>query len=113
MVSGARDTSGNLMAGNGTGEGSAPDRYAWRFFTGPVVVAVEPASNRWHGFGTFGNPKESINGVVAGHELLDRTAAIIHGRVGEGGRLSTFFDSIEREQVPGRRERDTHATQRA
>lgn len=93
VVSGVRDTSGNLMAANGAGDGEAGDCYNWRFFTGPVVVAVEPASNHKYGFGTFGNTGEYINGVVAGHELLDRTAAIIHGRVGEGGRLSTFFDA--------------------
>ncbi|MDM7926147.1 MAG: Ig-like domain-containing protein, partial [bacterium] len=100
VVSGVRDTSGNLMEGNGTENGAAPDRYAWRFFTGPVVVAVEPASNHRYGFGTFGNPGEQINGEVAGYELLDRNAAIIHGRVGEGGPPSTFFDTTNGSGFP-------------
>ena len=100
VVKGVRDTSGNPMLGNRTGEGAATDEYVWRFFTGPVVVAVEAASSSDKGFGTFGYEGEKINGVVAGHELLDRTAAIIHGRVGEDGPLSTFYDDTNGPEFP-------------
>ena len=100
VVSGVKDTSGNIMAGNVTDFGTDTGRYEWRFFTGPVVVAIEPASNHEHGFGTFGDPGEVINGEAAGYQLLDRQAAIIHGRVGEDGDLGVFFDTTGGDAFP-------------